>query len=133
MVCGDSYRFLFILLAVLLFVDTSPVKAAERITASETSEEWGIRNSSTSRGKVLWVDETATVFLYNGISTTPVQAKGSLGNVETSVFALGSGASAGKVIGAWRRGTDFAYVTIDGGTPVQVTATNPIDVNQPMN
>ncbi|MBI3848924.1 MAG: hypothetical protein HY298_01340 [Verrucomicrobia bacterium] len=105
----------------------------QQLTTNATSETWGIRHSTTSRGKMLWVDADGTVVLYDGAITNALQLKGILGSVDDIVFALGSGSAPGSVIAVWRRGTDSGWVSLDGAAPVSVTATNPIDVNQPLN
>jgi hypothetical protein len=111
------------------------VPAAE---AGPLDGTWGARFSPTSRGTLLVnTNATADVSFFDP-SVDPgavrlIQAgtgMGSLANVDVgSGFTLGSGAAASQVIGAWRRGTDFAWVwrqTIGSavnGTPALVTAT----------
>lgn len=116
---------------------TAPrTQAATQITSNTDNEAWSVRNSATSQGKVLWFDQNDTVFLYDGTNTQQVQLKDASaapGAIDNVVFSLGSGASAGQVIGAWRRGTDFGWVSMNGGTPVAVTATNPYNPANPMN
>jgi len=93
---------------------------------------WFNRNRSTSQGKILFSDDTGTLKLYDGTNVLSVQPQGTLGSVDT-VLVLGSGAIAGQVIGGWRRGTDFAYLSVDGGTPVLINAANPINAAMAMN
>ncbi|TAJ99940.1 hypothetical protein EPO44_10080, partial [bacterium] len=122
--------FLFILSSVVF---AGRAEAATQITNNANEEGWSVRNSATSQGKVLWYDDQSeSVFLYDGATTTLVQAEDvndSPGDIDSVVFTLGSGASAGEVIGAWRRGTEDAWVWVSGGTPVKVSATNPINNN----
>lgn len=111
---------------------TLNVGPTERITDNADNDRWSPRHSSTVGGNVLWTNGD-DVFFDNGTSTQLVQARGDLETVEDVVFGLGSGTSAGQVIGAWRRGTDFAWVWPSGGQPVLVSAVNPIDPQQPLN
>jgi hypothetical protein len=62
-----------------------------QLTTNATSESWGIRHSTTSRGKVLWVDADGSVVLYDGVKTNALQLQGALGAVDDIVFALGGG------------------------------------------
>lgn len=113
---------------------TLRIRGADQLTDNAANDRWNSRNSSTARGKVLWTDGQ-NVFYDDGASTQTIQPLGALENVEDSVLALGSGSGANDVIGAWRRGTDFAWVwrSAGGGPPLLVSATNPIDPGQPMN
>ena len=108
------------------------VGLAERLTDNADNDRWNSRHASTVGGKVLWTDGD-DVFFDDGVITQLVQARGILEAVELTVFGLGSGDKLGEVIGAWRRGTDFAWVWRSGGTPVLVSAVNPIDPQQAMN
>ncbi|MFY9268172.1 MAG: fibronectin type III domain-containing protein, partial [Candidatus Manganitrophaceae bacterium] len=128
------YTFLSLFLSLILspLTFTEKAEAAAQITTNANDEGWSIRNSAASRGNVLWYDDQSeSVFLYDGANTTLVQEEDiddSPGGIDNVVFTLGSGASAGQVIGAWRRGTDDAWVWVSGGTPpVKVSATNPIN------
>ncbi len=124
------YTFLSLFLSLILSPLTFTEKAAAQITTNANDEGWSLRNSATSRGKVLWYDQTNTVFFHDGTSTDPVQdTTAAAGSIDNVVFTLGSGASADEVIGAWRRGTDDVWVWVNGGTPVKVSATNPINAN----
>lgn len=112
---------------------TLGVGAASQLTNNAVSDRWSIRHSTTNRGKLLWTDGD-DVLLNNGTTTTVIQVRGALEAVEPAVLGLGSGAAAGQTVAAWRRGTDFAWVwRSDGGAAVLVTATNPIDPDEPMN
>lgn len=123
------YIFLSFFLSLILspFTFTEKAEAAAQITTNANDEGWSLRNSATSRGNVLWYDDqTESVFLND--DATPVQAEdpnNSPGAIESTVFSLGSGASPGQVIGAWRRGQNDAWVWVSGGTPAKVIATNP--------
>ncbi|MBI5866486.1 MAG: hypothetical protein HZB38_18610 [Planctomycetes bacterium] len=109
------------------------VGAADQLTSNTTPDQWSPRCSSTSRGCVLWTDGD-DVYFDDGAVTTVVQPRGALDAADNVVIGLGSGATANQTIGVWRRGTDFAWVwRSDGGAPVQVAATNPIDPGQPLN
>lgn len=103
-----------------------------QLTNNDDDDRWGDRHSTTVGGKVLWTDGSG-VYFDDGVATQTVQPLGVLESVEDFVFGLGSGAGAGSAIGGWRRGTDFAWIWRSGNPPVLVTATNPIDPNQPLN
>lgn len=126
---------LFVLFLAALTFASAPVTASQQITttANTVSESWGTRNRSTSSGQILWFDNNQDVWLYNGSTNVLLQAKGGLTNIGDNVFALGSGSTPGHVIGVWRRDTDFAWLSVDGNTPVQITATNPVNAANPMN
>lgn len=108
------------------------VGSAERLTENQLNDRWSRRHSSTVDGKLLWTDGD-DVWFDNGLSTQLVQARGALEAVEDAVFGLGTGATANEDVGAWRRGTDFAWVWRSGHAPILVNAVNPIDPQQPMN
>lgn len=108
------------------------VGLAERLTDNQLNDRWGRRHSSTVSGQVLWTDGD-DVWFDNGVGMQLVQARGALEAVEDAVFGLGTGATVNEVIGAWRRGTDFAWVWRSGHAPTLVNAVNPIDPQQPMN
>ncbi|GMU84025.1 MAG: hypothetical protein AMXMBFR47_38950 [Planctomycetota bacterium] len=111
---------------------TLSIGTSAQLTNNDDDDRWSDRHSATVDGKVLWTDGR-DVFFHDGVATQIVQPLGDLESVEDFVFGLGSGASAGSVIGGWRRGTDFAWVWRSGSPPVLVTATNPIDPGQPLN
>jgi hypothetical protein len=112
---------------------TLGVGSAIQLTNNAANDQWSIRHSTTCRGKVLWTDGD-DVLLNNGATNSVIQARGTMEAVEPTVLGLGSGAAAGQTVAAWRRGTDYAWIwRSDGGAPVLVTATNPIDPTQPMN
>lgn len=125
---------LFLFLCPLLCPAASfPVR---QLTANTNGfdETWGIRNSATSGGKLLWIDGSNSVVFFNGTTTSVVQPKGTNDNVENPVFTLGSGSTPGQTIGVWRRGADgTSFVSINGGTPVLIVATNPFDPNNALN
>lgn len=112
---------------------TGEAEAATQITNDVNEKGWSVRNSATSRGKVLWYDDQSeSVFFYDGadlILVQPEDIDDSPGDIDNVLFTLGSGASEGEVIGAWRRGTEDAWVWVSGGAPVKVSATNPINSN----
>ncbi|MBI3117969.1 MAG: hypothetical protein HYZ00_04750, partial [Candidatus Hydrogenedentes bacterium] len=78
-----------------------------------------------SGGRILWGSE-GSVFFFDGVSIQEVQAidpnvpSQAEGLDISTVFSLGSGASASEVVGAWRRGTDYAWIWNSTGTPVGV-------------
>lgn len=111
---------------------TLSIGTSAQLTNNGNDDRWSDRHSATVGGKVLWTDGSDVLF-HDGVATQIVQSLGALESVEDFVFGLGSGASAGSVIGGWRRGTDFAWVWRSGHPPVLVTATNPIDPGQPLN
>ena len=112
--------------------DTTSVITLDGRLIDPAGAEGGQRQSNTSQGQVLYGNDPVTLF--NGTTTIAVQPK-TTENVDPVVFALGNASNAGHVIGAWRRGTDHMWVTIDGGTPVLVPseASNPFDTSQPTN
>ncbi|MBK8270231.1 MAG: fibronectin type III domain-containing protein [Planctomycetes bacterium] len=109
-----------------------------QLTDNDKIDRWGTRQKTTSGGRVIWADEDDSIHYFDGTQSAIIQTKDplidSLGNVETSVFTLGSGANPGEVIGAWRRGSDFGWVwSNDGNPPRLIDYVNPYDDNQPMN
>lgn len=98
-----------------------------QLTNNTNDNTWGVRNSATSGGQILWVDGDDSVMFFNGTATNVVQRRDALGYVDNVVFTLGSGATPGHVIGVWRRDTDSGWVSVDGAPPVPVNATNPIN------
>ena len=98
-----------------------------QLTTNTNEETWGIRNSATCRGKLLWVDDQGSVIFFDGVSTHLLQQQGTLGGVDETVFTLGSGSGPNDVIGVWRRGTDSGWLSVNGAPPIPVTATNPIN------
>jgi hypothetical protein len=128
-----------LLIAAGLMSSLVPLRAQTvQLRADAIDEGWGNRQANTSGGKILWFEHdgganTDDVVLYDGSSASVVQPQGALTNVGDIVFALGTGATAGQVIAAWRRDTDFAWISTDGGAPVPVTATNPGNPLVPLN
>jgi hypothetical protein len=98
-----------------------------QLTTNTNEETWGIRNSATCRGKLLWVDDQGSVIFFDGITTNVLQEQGALGGVDEVVFILGSGSGPNDVIGVWRRGTDSGWLSVNGAPPIPVTAANPIN------
>ena len=116
--------------------------APQQVTANAFDAVWNGRTSTTSQGKVLWTEKDAAnalndVFFYDGTSVSTVQLKGALDQVTDSLFALGTGASPGDVIGAWRRGDRTAWLwTRRADATVTLTDlkyTNPFVPGDPMN
>ena len=122
-------RGLTLLLVYLAVV--SPALAATRVTTDVIEATFG-RQNTVSRGRILFMSDH-DVYLHDGITSTLLQEKGTLGDLANNVFSLGSGSTASSVIGGWRRGTDFAWVSVDGGTPLEVSYTNPFDAENAMN
>ena len=96
---------------------------SQQITPSNDSisESWSIRNSSTSRGRILFVGSNDNVRLYDGTGIVPVQSSIVNEEVNTTVFMLGSGASGTSVIGGWRRDDGYGNVSVDGPPVARVT------------
>lgn len=86
--------------------------------ANTTSEGWKNEGSPTSGGQIMFFNAGGDVYLYNGTTIVPVQAFP--GQAIDHVWTLGSGATAGHVIGGYRRGAGYLDVTVDGGAPVKV-------------
>jgi len=103
--------------------------AAQQITPSNDgiSEKWHARASTTSGGQILFVGSNENVYLYDGSMIRNIQAAIPNQNVETTVFALGSGSTPGQPIAGWRRAALNAYVSVNGGSPVS-TGLNPESV-----
>jgi hypothetical protein len=102
----------------------------QQLSDNDVDDGWGKRQGTTSLGRMLWINDGADVHFYDGASAALLQAGDvndpALANVADFVFHLGRGAGAGEVIGAWRRGTDFAWIyRNDGQPPKLVNATNP--------
>lgn len=83
------------------------------------SASWMRAVSSTSRGQILFFGSNDNVYLYNGTTIQIVQLTD--GSALSTVSGLGPASTAGQVIGGWRRGAGFGYVSTNGGTPAQVT------------
>lgn len=123
------------MLVLTLFI-MSVSRAAEQLTSDAIEQEWGIKNGTTSQGRIIWTDGS-DVFAYENGSGASVQQRNdtpgfeSLGGpVDTgTVFAMGSGAAPGQVIAAWRRGAngDYAWIwnNTGGGPVVVVNPANP--------
>ncbi|MEK7793045.1 MAG: hypothetical protein AAB353_00875, partial [Candidatus Hydrogenedentota bacterium] len=113
------------------------LEAPPILELNDVDESWGPSHPVTSQGMVLWSQDIGNdgspddVVLFDGNQVSLVQA-GS--DITDSVFGLGSGAAPGEVIGAWRSGTDDAYVFVnDGGPLMLVSADSPFDGGGPMN
>lgn len=104
-----------------------------QITENDAREDWSSRHSSTAAGMTLWFDDADNIYLHDGATTRLVQAdNGQM--VSDVVFTLGTGAAPGKVIAAWRRGDNEAWVwTNDGSAPRAIDMTNPFDPNNANN
>lgn len=117
-------RVIVLALAACVFT-AMPVHAAltvQQITSNAANEKGPFRRQSvTSRGQILFVDAADTVNLYNGSAIVPVQTLPGTDSVEPAVFMLGSGASPGQVVAAWRRGFGYGVVSVNGAAPVQTT------------
>jgi photosystem II stability/assembly factor-like uncharacterized protein len=136
MVSKRPRLFIRVLLPLLLWhgLDARAQMTVRLLTTNSIADNtWGVRNSTTTGGKVLWIDGSGSVIFFNGTTTNLVQLQGLLGSIENTVFALGSGETPSQVIGVWRHGTDSGWVSVNGGTPVPVMATNPINPAQPLN
>lgn len=120
-------------LAVVIFSVSVAVDvhAATRVTTDLIPAKFG-RQGTVSRGKILFMSDN-DVYLHDGTNSNLVQPLGALTGLADNVFALGSGSAPGQVVAGWRRDTDFAWVSVDGGTPVEVDYTNPFNAANPMN
>lgn len=115
-------------------ISTSIITLNARTLDSNAGRASG-RYSYTSQGQVFFdhdAGNTDVLTLFNGSSTSTVEAKGTLGFLQTDDYSLGSGASPGHVIAAWRRDDSNHEVSVDGGTPVLMTATNPFVAGNPI-
>ena len=104
-------------LAATASSQTLPV---QQITTDALSESWRNEGSPTSGGQILFFDGDDSVWLYNGaLPATLVQLTDPNKTID-HVWMLGSGATAGHVIGGWRRDTGYLDVSVDGNTPVKI-------------
>lgn len=109
-----------------------------RLTDNNVNDLWGTRQKSTSRGRVLWVDQNQTIFFYDGSAVTALQAKDvnvpELDDATTTVFGVGGGSGPNDVLAGWRRGTDFGWVWANNGLPPQlVHYASPYNAGDAMN
>lgn len=96
---------------------------AQQITPSNdaSNQTWSNRTTSTSGGKIIFVRTTNdTVYLYDGTTEQSVQPTITGSAVESAVMMLGTGSTAGTVVGGWRRGAGKGWVSVNGGAPVLV-------------
>ena len=118
-------------------LDTANLKIASTSDAAKTTNlllttivglgpgAWGPRNSSTSQGKILWMDPAFDdIFFFNGTNIFALQRRDTNSDgqfdfekVTDSVFALGTGPTNGSLLAAWRRGTEDAWVWSGGESP----------------
>lgn len=113
---------------------TLAVGRAAQLTLNTENDRWSPRHPTTARGGVLWTNGP-DVYFHDGNATTLVQPLGALEMVEDTVLGLGTGATPNQVVGAWRRGSDFAWVWVsdDPASPRLVHAINPFNADNPMN
>lgn len=116
--------------AVSTSVITGPTR---QIAADGFTAPWEKRGVPTSGGEFIYATDTGGLALFDGNTVQTVQPQGALTGAPNTVFAMGSGSTAGHVIAGWRRGTDDAYLSTDGAAPVRINATNPIDAGVPTN
>ena len=105
-------------------------------TIDSNSRAGSGRTSNTSQGQMLFVDDpsvTDYLKLFDGGTTLNVEAKGTGQDVDFDDIGLGSGSAAGHVIAVWRRDQDDGHLSVDGGTPVLITGTNPFSPGTSMN
>ncbi|MGZ4780118.1 MAG: fibronectin type III domain-containing protein, partial [Thermoanaerobaculia bacterium] len=88
---------------------------------------WDRRGSPTRQGKFIFSTDTGDLNFFNGSAITTIQPKGAFLTNPNTVFVLGTAVSPAQVIAGWRR--DDAYLSIDGGSPVMINATNPVNAN----
>ena len=95
---------------------------AQQITSSTDgiSERWNNRTSTSSGRKILFAGSNDTIYLYNGSTVQSVQTTTGEA-IREAVMMLGTGGSAGSVIGGWRRGDGSGWVSTDAGAPHQIT------------
>jgi len=125
----------------LVFIAAAPARATDcgtQLTDNNQNDRFGLRQPATSQGRAIWFDDDNTVFVFDGAAVQPLQAADSnnaaLGGITDSVFCLGSGSQPAQVLGAWRRGTDFAWIWPGiGHAPQLAQYTNPYNANDPMN
>lgn len=128
-------------LAAMCLLSAATARATDcgtQLTDNNKNKAFGVRQRATSQGRAIWFDEDSTVFAFDGTQVQPVQTTNpndqSLASIADNVFCLGSGAQPGQVLGAWRRGTDFAWLWANNGQPPRlVQYTNPYNANNAMN
>lgn len=116
--------------AVSTSIITGPTR---QIAANGFTAPWEKRGVPTSGGKFIYATDTGDLAFFDGNTVQIVQPQGTLTGTPNTVFAMGAAATSGHVIAGWRRGTDDAYLSVDGGAPVRINATNPINAGDPTN
>jgi hypothetical protein len=109
-----------VLSAAIAATSNSQTLPVQQITTDALSEGWGQKGSPTSGVQILFYDGDDTVRLYNGTTNLTVQPTDAGNTINNGVWMLGSGSTAGHVIGGWRRGNGYSDVSVDGNTPVKV-------------
>ena len=104
-----------------------------QIVSDGAAPPWDRRGSPTRLGKFIYGTDTGDLNFFNGTSVQTIQAKGSFAENPDTVFALGTAAPPAQWIAGWRRGSFDAFLSIDGGSPVTIAATNPVDPAVGMN
>ncbi|HEV8658595.1 MAG TPA: IPT/TIG domain-containing protein [Thermoanaerobaculia bacterium] len=125
-------RLAIVVFAVLIVAGSgyAATLPAQQITPSNdaSNQTWSNRTTSTSGGKIIFVRTTNdTVYLYDGTTAQSVQPTTGQA-VEPAVMMLGSGSTAGTVVGGWRRGGGKGYVSVNGGA-AQLVDLNPEHVS----
>jgi len=116
--------------AVSTSIITTPTR---QVLTDGGAPPWDRRGSPTRNGKFIYTTNGGDLDLFNGTTVQPIQPKGAFGNDPNTVFALGSAAAPAQLIAGWRRGTDDAYLSIDGASPIVISATNPVNPGVAMN
>jgi hypothetical protein len=115
-------------------VSTSIITRPTRpIAGNGYSTPWEKRGVPTAGGKFIYATDSGDLAFFDGNTVQTVQPQGPLTGTPNTVFAMGSGSTAGHVIAGWRRGTDDAYLSVDGAAPVRINATNPLSAADPTN
>lgn len=127
MTCHTNAAFALALLAA-----AGAAAAASLPVARITNDAFDLRGGGatfkrdpfTARGQILFADLDDNVYLFDGATLPPAALQAAPGGddaVADQVFMLGSAATSGDVLAAWRRGNGFGVVTVPGGTPQNVT------------
>lgn len=114
----------------ILLLSLSSAHAAQ-LTNNNVNDLWSPTHATQVGDRLLWTEDDQAIVYYDGQTAAPIQdvvaGVPELDFVANFVFGLGTGSSPGEVVGAWRRGADYAWVWTSGGVPVQIDAhgTNP--------
>jgi fibronectin type 3 domain-containing protein len=115
-------------------VSTSIITTSTRLILSDgAAPPWDRRGSPTRGGRFVYATNGGDLNYFNGTDTQAIQPKGAFTLDPNTVVVLGTAASPAQFIAGWRRGTDDAYLSVDGAAPVTISAANPVNPGTAMN